>query len=30
VNLTHPRLQGILSDAEQAIEDLAYGQLKAV
>jgi hypothetical protein len=30
VNLTHPRLQGILSDAEQAIEDLAYGQLKAI
>ena len=30
VNLNHPRLQGILSDADQAIEDLAYGQLKAV
>jgi hypothetical protein len=30
VNLTHPRLQGILSDAEQAIEDMAYGQLKVV
>lgn len=30
VNLTHPRLQGILSDAEQSIEDLAYGQLKVV
>ena len=30
VNLTHPRLQGILSDADQAIEDLAYGQLKVV
>ena len=30
VNLTHPRLQGILSDADQAIEDMAYGQLKIV
>ena len=30
VNLNHPRLQGILSDADQAIEDLAYGQLKVV
>ena len=30
VNLTHPRLQGILSDADQAIEDMAYGQLKVV
>jgi hypothetical protein len=30
VNLIHPRLQGILSDAEQAIEDLTYGQFKAV
>lgn len=30
VNLAHPRLQGILSDADQAIEDLAYGQLKVV
>jgi hypothetical protein len=30
VNLTHPRLQGILSDADQAVEDLAYGQLKAI
>jgi hypothetical protein len=30
VNLTHPRLQGILSDADQAVEDLAYGQLKVV
>jgi hypothetical protein len=30
VNLTHPRLQGILSDADQAIEDMAYGQLKMV
>ena len=30
VNLTHPRLQGILSDADQAIEDMAYGQLKKI
>lgn len=30
VNLTHPRLQGILSDADQAIEDMAYGQLKMI
>lgn len=30
VNLNHPRLQGMLTDAEQAIEDLAFGQLKAV
>jgi hypothetical protein len=30
VNLTHPRLQGILSDADQAIENMAYGQLKIV
>jgi hypothetical protein len=30
VKLTHPRLQGILSDADQAIEDIAYGQLKMV
>jgi hypothetical protein len=30
VNLNHPRLQGILSDADQAIEDLGYGQLKSV
>ncbi len=30
VNLTHPRLQGILSDADQALEDLALGQLKSV
>lgn len=30
VNLTHPRLQGILSDADQAVEDMAYGQLKVV
>jgi len=30
VNLVHPRLQGILSDADQALEDMAYGQLKVV
>lgn len=30
VNLAHPRLQGILSDADQALEDMAYGQLKVV
>jgi hypothetical protein len=30
VNLNHPRLQGILDDADQAAEDLAYGQIKAV
>ena len=30
VNLTHPRLQGILSDADQAIENMAYGQLKMI
>jgi hypothetical protein len=30
VNLTHPRLQGILSDADQAVEDMAYGQLRVV
>jgi hypothetical protein len=30
VSLTHPRLHGILSDADQALEDMAYGQIKAV
>jgi hypothetical protein len=30
VNLNHPRTQGMLNDADQAIEDLAFGQLKAV
>lgn len=30
VNLNHPRLQGILSDADQSVEDMAYGQLKVV
>jgi hypothetical protein len=30
VNLNHPRLIGILTDADQAIEDMAYGELKLV
>jgi hypothetical protein len=30
VNLVHPRTMGILTDADQAIEDMAYGQLKSV
>lgn len=30
VNLTHPRLQGILSDADEALENLALGQLRVV
>jgi hypothetical protein len=30
INLNHPRTQGMLNDADQAIEDMAYGQLKAV
>jgi hypothetical protein len=30
VNLNHPRLQGMLNDADQALEDLAYGQMKSV
>jgi len=30
INLTHSRLQGILNDADQALEDLAFGQLKIV
>jgi hypothetical protein len=30
VNLNHPRLQGMLTDADQTIEDLAFGQLKVV
>jgi hypothetical protein len=30
VNLNHPRTMGILTDADQAIEDMAYGQLKVV
>ena len=30
INLSHPRMQGILDAADQALEDLAYGQVKAV
>jgi hypothetical protein len=30
VNLNHPRLYGMLSDADEAIDDLALGQLKVV
>jgi hypothetical protein len=30
VNLNHPRLLGMLTDADEAIDNLAYGQLKAV
>ena len=30
VDLNHPRLQGIMSDADQALEDLAYNQMKLV
>jgi hypothetical protein len=30
LNLNHPRLQGMLSDADEALDNLAYGQLKAV
>jgi hypothetical protein len=30
LNLNHPRLQGILTDADEAIEDLIPGQLKVV
>jgi len=30
VNLNHPRLQGILDEAEQSYENMAFGQLKAV
>jgi hypothetical protein len=30
VNLSHPRLRGILEDADDAFEDLVFGQLKAV
>ena len=30
INLNHPRLLGILDDAEQSVTDLTYGQLKAV
>jgi hypothetical protein len=30
LNLNHPRLQGILSDADEAIDNLVYGQMKIV
>jgi hypothetical protein len=30
VDLNHPRLTGMLTDADEAVENLAYGQLKAV
>ena len=30
VDLNHPRLTGMLSDADEAVENLAFGQLKAV
>jgi hypothetical protein len=30
LNLNHPRLQGMLSDADEAIENLTLGQVKAV
>jgi len=30
LNLNHPRLQGMLTDADEALDNLAYGQLKAV
>jgi hypothetical protein len=30
VSLDHPRLQGMLEAADQAIEDLAYGQIRSV
>lgn len=30
VNLNHPRLQGILTDADQAYDDMAFGKLKVV
>lgn len=30
VNLNHPRLQGVLDDADQHVSDLTHGQLKAV
>ena len=30
INLNHPRLQGILTDADEAADNLAFGQLKAV
>jgi len=30
VNLNHPRLQGVLDDADHAVADLTHGQLKVV
>ena len=30
INLNHPRLQGILDEAEEAVDDLMFGQLKSV
>jgi hypothetical protein len=30
INLNHPRLQGVLDDAEQSVDNLTYGQVKAV
>jgi len=30
INLNHPRLHGILDDADQAVEDLAYGKMKLI
>jgi hypothetical protein len=30
INLNHPRLQGMLNDADEAVDNLALGQLKAV
>ena len=30
LNLNHPRLQGMLTDADEALDNLVYGQMKAV
>jgi hypothetical protein len=30
LNLNHPRLQGILTDADEVLDNLVYGQLKTV
>lgn len=30
VNLNHPRLQGILDDMEQSIDNISYGQMKSI
>lgn len=30
INLNHPRLQGMLNDADEAVDNLALGQIKAV